>query len=413
MIQFIQQDSTYGKTLDDGQGGFVPGTEVMTERGPVEVTALRTGDRVYALDPLTGLVKLKPLSEVLCTRYHGPVTDISARRVDFRVAPGHPILYQTKSKAPPRFKPAEQLAEHEEYTLINDWDMSPRDCPDEIDVTEFLDDFEVCVSYDCHGHTFRAALPDGCEPIGRNQWVGYRFDGSTFKQYQSALENLGSDVWIREGTSHWRMPYLFQLEDFVQLIGWYVTEGSVTWKENRDTADIQIAQKKSEHRVKIGALLDRMGLEHTRQPKAFKFGSKLFGQLLEKLGGTYCDQKQLPDFVWDLPTEFQELLLQTMLDGDGNEWQTYYTTSEQLARDACRLCAEVGIKPRYAWKTRNSRRSIYEIYITQIKDRLTYSKQVSVSFSSGPIYRITVRDYPAVLAGRNGRFQWIGANAVS
>lgn len=413
MTQPIQSSSTRGKPLDEERGGFVPDTEIMSEHGAVEITDLEPGNRIYALDPLTGIAKLKPVTHISSRQYHGRVYDISARRIALRVAPGHPILYETQSKCPPRFRPANQLSEYEENILINDWETVPRKAPDEIDVTDFLDEFEVCVSYDCHGHTFRAALPDGCEPIGRNQWVGYRFDAATFKRYQAAIEELGTGVWIRDGTSHWRMPYRFQLEDFVQFIGWYVTEGSVTWKKNRDTAEIQIAQKKAENREKIGALLDRMGLEHNRQEKSFKFGSKLYGRLMEGLGGTDCRDKHLPDFVWELPTEHQQLLLQTLLDGDGNERQTYYTTSDKLARDVCRLCTELGIKPRHAWRERSWGTPIWEIYISRTQDQLFYSSQVSELLSSGPVFRLTVRDYPAVLAGRNGRFQWIGANAVS
>jgi DNA polymerase I len=385
----------------------------MSEHGAVEITDLVAGDRVYALDPLTQIAKLKPVSEIHSRQYHGPVFEISARRIDLRVAPGHPILYESRSKAPPRFRPAHELDALEENQLVSDWETVPREAPKEIDVTDFLDDFEVCVSYDCHGHTFQAALPDGCEPKSRNQWVGYRFDAETFKRHQSTLEELGTDVWIRDGTDHRRMPYKFRIEDFVQFIGWYVSEGSVTWSKNRDTAEIQIAQKKTENRKKIGNMLDRMGLEHSRQEKAFKFGSKLYGRLIEDLGGTDCRDKHLPDFVWRLPTEYQQLLLQTMLKGDGDEWETYFTTSDKLARDVCRLCTELGIKPRYEWRNRQDYTSIWELYITRITDNFYYSSQVSKLLSSGPIHRLTVRDYPAILAGREGRFQWVGANAVS
>jgi DNA polymerase I len=405
--------STRGEPLDTGQGGFVSDTEIISERGAVAITDLEPGDRVYALDPSTRIVKLKPVTEIGARQYHGRVYDISARRTALRVAPSHPILYETKSKYPPRFRPAHRLDEYEENILVSDWRTPPREAPDEVDVTDFLNDFEACVSYDCHGHTFRAALPEGCEPIGRNQWTGYRFDAATFKRHQAALEELGAEVWIRDGTSHWRMPYRFQVDDFVQLIGWYVTEGSVTWRKNRDTAEIKIAQTKTDPREKIDALLNRMGFAPNRQPKGFKFGSKLYGRLLEALGGTDCRDKHLPDFVWNLPTEQQELLLQTLMDGDGNDLQTYYTTSDKLARDVCRLCTELGIKPRHEWRTRREHTSIWEIYISRITDQVKYSSQVSELLSSGSLFRLTVRDYPAVLAGRNGRYQWIGANAVS
>jgi len=31
----------------------------------------------------------------------------------------------------------------------------------------------------------------------------------------------------------------------------------------------------------------------------------------------------------------------------------------------------------------------------------------------GSMVRLTVADYPAVLAGRDGRFQWVGVNEVA
>lgn len=391
----------------------MPDTEVVTDYGPVQITNLEAGDRVYTLDPLTGVMKLKPITGIQVSQYHGAVYDVNARRVAFRVAPGHPILYETQSDVPPRFKPAERLSDHERHHLINDWVTPPRDAPDTIDVTDFLDGFEVCIRYDGHGNEFRAALPDGCEPIGLNQYVGYRFDGKTFKQHQTALEDLATAVTIRDGPQHGRMPYRFSLSDFIQLIGWYVTEGGLWWKSQRDTVEVQISQTKTATRESIGKLLNRMGIEHSRSKSKFRFGSKLYGKLLEQLCGANCGAKHLPDFVWRLPTAYQRLLLLTLLHGDGTDLERYYTTSDRLARDVCRLCVELGITPRYVRRERPPREPLWEISMSRMNDGIRSSQQVSKLLYSGPIYRVIVRDYPAILSGQHGKCQWIGGNAVS
>ncbi len=38
---------------------------------------------------------------------------------------------------------------------------------------------------------------------------------------------------------------------------------------------------------------------------------------------------------------------------------------------------------------------------------------VSTTLTQAVLYRLTVADYGTVLAGRNGRFQWIGVSNIS
>jgi len=101
-------------------------------------------------------------------------------------------------------------------------------------------------------------------------------------------------------------------------------------------------------------------------------------------------------------------LLSVLMDGDGNDWDVYYTSSDQLAKDVARLCVEVGLKPRYGYSD-----GIWKLYIGQVNDRLHSGRQTSRTNVHDRLYRLTIADYHVVLMGRNGKFQWIGVSRVS
>jgi DNA polymerase I len=389
------------------EGGFVPETEIMTTAGPVNAAELTAGDRVYALSPTGGLVKPRILTGTDRVLHEGTVVEIGGKRVDLRLHPDHPVLYRTKSIRYPQVVRAAHLTQREYYRFINDWVTPDRPRLETVDITELVDEFEARAVTSDHGHTFRAALPEGCEPSYVNSHSGYHFDPEMFKRYQSVIESVADEVSVREGRKQRTVPYLFAGDDFIEFIGWYVTEGSVYWPAGKRTAQVQIAQDNPTHRRRIRALLDRMSLNVSINERRFTFGSSLFGQLLERLCGSGSESKRLPSFVWRLSTDQQALLLRTLLRGDGNVRGTYYTSSQQLAWDVLRLGVEVGVKPRYT-----RRNGMWQIYLREGNDGFRASKNVSTIERSTTLYQFTVEDYCAVLAGCDGRFQWVGVNSV-
>lgn len=387
-------------------GGFAADTEVITTRGPVCVAELTTQDEVYALNPTTHLVKVKPVRAIeRCKTTE--IVEIRTRRADLRVAPDHPIAYRTKSIAQPRFTRAGDLDEREYYQFTNQWRRPPRAPRETVDITDFTDEYQACVTRSVHGHTFRAALPDGCEPVYRSRNVGYCFDAETFKRYQSELEALSDAVMVRAKRGHRPQPYRFDADAFTQFIGWFVSEGSIHRSSDRETAEIQIAQEKPKHRPTIRALFERLGFDVSVDDRSFSFGSYLYGQVLEQLCGLRSADRRLPGFVWELSRGQQRLLLEVLLDGDGNEQRTYYTASDQLVSDVLRLCLVLGIKPRYSF-----RRGTWQVFVNAVNDGFVTSKHVERTSTPIPVYRVAVEDYSAVMAGRNGRFQWVGASRV-
>ena len=396
--------------VDIAEGGLTARTEVLTTDGPIAAAGLEVGDEVYALNPSTRVLKTKPITAIERFEYEGPLVHANARRIDWLLHPDQPIPYRTDAIERLRLQRAGDLDELGTYRLVNEWRSLSRPPLESVDITEFVDEFQACIEVDCHGHTFRAALPDGCVPVDRNSFTGYHFDADSFKRYQETLESLGTDVRIRDKKGHHRRPYRFDGDDFIRFIGWYVTEGSITEMVKSDSACIAFSQKIPEYRDRIEQLFERLGIDAHASEGSFAFSSNLYARLLEDMCGEGCREKHLPEFVWNLDTEQQELLLQVLLDGDGNDWQIYFTTSRQLVDDVLRLCVETARKPRYTFKERNG---VWSIYVGKVNDQLSSKRQVSMTEDRKILYRLTVEDYSLVMAGRDGRFQWLGVSNVS
>jgi len=389
-------------------GGFTADTAILTTGGPTPVADLTTDHVVYTLDLTTRLLKTNPVVSINRVPSEDEVITIKTRRADLRIAPDHRLPYCTKAIDRPRVQRAGILTERAGYQFINEWRRPNRAPVEAVDITELLSEYEACAVTDKHGHTFRAALPDGCEPCRVNQGTGYHFDPTTFKAYQEEIETIADEVTIQAAPGHHRRPYRFDGDDFVELLGWFITEGSVDWSSDRETGEVKIAQETDAHRQRIAALFDRMGLDARCSDRGIRIGSFLLGQLLECLCGNRSRQKHLPEFIWSLCQEQQQHLLNVLLWGDGNDRGTYYTASPDLTADVCRLCLELGMKPRYT-----VRDDIWQLYVREVNDGFRSAQHVSRVEHEDELYQLTVADYSTVMAGRNGKFQWVGVSGVA
>lgn len=388
-------------------GGFAGDTELLTTDGLTTIAELEPGAKLLALNPMTRVCKLKRVVDVETVDPPIQAVRIQTRRADILVSPTHRIPYTTTAIDQVRMMEAGSLKAREAFQFINDWRSPTGQRLTQFDLTDYCTDYEMNAEFEAHGTHVRSILPDGCEPVRRNTETGYYFDSETFSQYQNDIEALADSVKIHAGPKHWRRPYRFDGDDFIEFLGWFVTEGSVTWLTDSDSATIGIAQKTEPHRQEIAALLNRMGLEYSVNNNGFAFSSKLFGRLLERLCGTGSATKRLPELVWDCSVAQKRLLLETLMNGDGNGWSVYYTISERLRADILRLLLELGMKPRYSHTKGN------EIYLSTENDGFTSSRNVTRTFVDGPMYKLAVEDFSTVMAGRRGRFQWVGVSAVA
>lgn len=75
---------------------------------------------MYALDPMTRLVKRKPVTAVEQVTHDGPLVALETQRCALYVAHDHRILYRTRDNSRVRVQRAGNLHERSRYTFIND-----------------------------------------------------------------------------------------------------------------------------------------------------------------------------------------------------------------------------------------------------------------------------------------------------
>ncbi|WP_276300615.1 DNA polymerase domain-containing protein [Halorussus lipolyticus] len=408
---------------------FTPDTEVLTPEGVRNIRDLDVGDEVYSLDPETEEMERKPVVETHAyPDYRGDLVDIETSKMDFRVTPNHRMLVRKNetngsTEDGYSFVEAGELDRATNYELPHDWD-GPEGTPiEEIDLTELADDYEVWANHEVHGHTLAAEIgwyPDKVQKSDIDE-EGYVFSADEFEEHREYLESVCSEFYVHAESGRKWIPRTYDGDDFLELLAWYVTEGNVYTSEEKQFGEnyrgsatsIQIAQDavmadggEGDHSA-IGDLLDRMGFDYYVDDTGYQFTSKLLGEVLERLCGDSSFEKRIPEFVFESSQKQKRRFLETLVDGDGdrqkNSWR-YSTASDRLRDDVLRLCAHLGLTTNYRKDS-----GAWRIYCTEdSKNTLRMHRSSSRSTADDGVYCVTVEDNHTLLAGRNGKFQFVG-----
>ena len=410
---------------------FTPDTEVLTPDGVCDITDLEVGDEVYSLDPETEEVEIKPVVDTHAyPDYDGALIDIETSKIDFRVTPNHRMLVRKNetngiTEDRYRFVEAGNLDRATNYELPHDWDGPDGDELEEIDLTEWIDgEYEVWVRPSVHGHTFTAEL--GWTPrrvpkadVGN---VGYVFTAAEFEEHREYIEDVCEMSFVhRESGRKW-IPRTYDGDDFLDLLAWFVTEGNVYTSEDKQFGEhfrgsatkIKLAQDKLpvadggvDHHATIGELLDDMGFDYYVDDRSYSVTSKLLGNFLTSVCGDGSFEKRIPEFVFDCSQRQKRRFLEVLVDGDGdrqvNSWR-YSTSSEQLRDDVLRLCTHLGLTANYSQDS-----GTWRVYVSEdSKNTLRMHRSSTRSTAEDGVYCVTVEDNHTLLAGRNGKFQFVG-----
>ncbi len=410
---------------------FTSDTEVLTPTGVQGITDLEVGDDVYSLDPETMQMEVKPVVETHAyPNYDGDLVDIETSKIDFRVTPNHRMLVRKNetngiTEDEYDFVEAGALDRATNYELPHDWDGPGGAELEEIDLTELVDGpYEVWVRPAVHGHTFTTEL--GWTPrrvpkadVGQ---TGYVFTAEEFEEHRSYIEDVCETSYVhRESGRKW-IPRTFDADAFLDLLAWYITEGNVYTSDEKQFGDtirgsatsIKLAQNEIpvadgglDHHASIGELLDNMGFDYYVDDRSYQFTSKLLGEFFEIACGGDSFEKRVPDFVYDLSQRQKRRFLEVLIDGDGdrqpNSWR-YTTSSDELRDDVLRLCTHLGLTANYSHDSGS-----WRIYVNEdSKNTLRMHRSGSKSKAENGVYCVTVEDNHTLMAGRNGRFQFVG-----
>ena len=408
---------------------FTPDTEVVTPDGVRSITELEVGDAVYSLDPETDTMEVKSVEDTHAyPDYRGELVDIETSKIDLRVTPNHRMLVRKNetngiTEEGYSFVEAGNLDRATNYELPHDWDGPDGRRIDEFDLTELVDgEYEVWVRPSVHGHTFTAELGWTPRRVVKSDLgqTGYVFTAEEFEEHREYIESVCETSFVhRESGRKW-VPRTYDSDDFLDLLAWYITEGNVYTSAEQSfgtnyrgsATTVKIAQQAvpdggaSTHEA-IGNLLDRMGFDCYVDDRAYQFTSKLLGDLLREECGGDSFQKRIPDPVFDASSAQKRAFLETLIDGDGDRqkgsWR-YTTSSERLRDDVLRLCTHLGLTASY-----NRDSGSWRIYVTENpKNTLRMHRSGSRSEAEDGVYCVTVEDNHTLLAGRNGKFQFVG-----
>lgn len=136
-------------------------------------------------------------------------------------------------------------------------------------------------------------------------------------------------------------PLKFDIDNWVQFLGWYISEGSC------DNNGIRISEKSGRYHAEIIAMLRRMGFSPcVNKDNSIGIVNASLSEYLHQFG--LAHEKFIPDEIKALPPNRLKILLKALVSGDGH-WgknghpRSYKTVSRKLAHDVF----EVGLKCGY------------------------------------------------------------------
>jgi len=400
---------------------FSPDTDVLTPNGSRNIAEIEEGEEIYTLNPETFECETTRVAETHeYQNSFGELHHLSGNTHDFKITENHRLMHSKErgwdEQSPEDFVLEEyrNIPENERFAFPQHEPMDG-ERPETFDLIDQVDDGNVVIYYDSDLREFRHRVPDAVTDelelvhgssaqMGHEKSVGkYLLSISTYRDYRESIDELAQEVFLKYAPQHRETHLCFEMKNWLELIGWYVTEGSVEPQRGRFT----IHQDNQACRRAISELLEEMEINHSVDERGFNISNAYLTEwFVDNCGKGYAD-KQLPDWVFDLDSELLRELLDTMIRGDGSRAASglgkFWTKSPSLKDDFVRAAVRCGEKPTVSLQSDGT------WYVSAGK-RGSFKKATNgtVEPDDGTVHCITAEENHVILAGRNGNFQWIG-----
>jgi uncharacterized radical SAM superfamily Fe-S cluster-containing enzyme len=175
------------------------------------------------------------------------------------------------------------------------------------------------------------------------------------------------------------LPTILNLtSDFMELVGYFISDGHYTCKDLRITiGDTYISNRIEKVLQKLGIPYNWLRLDRYNKTPQIVIGSRLLRLIflhLFKIPPS-AENKRIPRITFDLPLKLKLALLSGLFNGDGYVTRAknhcslgYATTSRGLARDILYLLASIGIFARLhkvsKERMKGAKHDLYKIYIS-------------------------------------------------
>jgi len=194
----------------------------------------------------------------------------------------------------------------------------------------------------------------------------------------------------------------FNIKDYVEFMGWYISEGSV-YEPSKGDYRVRIAQKRGGKRGEICSLLKKMKINYNDQSEFnIHIHSKDLFYHLKDLG--ISKDKYIPAHIKELNKEIINKFLIALFKGDGTitpigKLRKYYTKSKRLAEDVVECLLKIGL-----CGTISKRKNSEMYYVSVENNHLTpiYRKKPIKKEYHGKVYDFSVKNGTLVVM-RNGK----------
>lgn len=353
---------------------FSTDTDILTVEGHKNIKDVKVGDKVYSVNPITLETEIKKVTKTYKYKHSGEMVHIVNGMYDFLVTKNHKFLLKHISKDKNfKFVEAENINYHyfpEIQPLSNKKELI-------IDLRKYILKSENIIKKD---------------------------NIELWKPYKAKFKADG-------------VPFKFFINDFMELCGWYISEGSIVLN------GIQITQHDKKNREHIENLLKRLNVRYYKNKKCFCIYHRLIRDYMIEFFGCYSGDKFIHNDIFNYDCNILYHLFKSMMWGDGcltkkskKSYQTFkYTTkSKHLAQCFQRLCFHLGIRTKIVFEEGNKdkqRGSAYRIFIYRSKKNYIRKSRNQAKLSknnSNYVYCIEVEDNHTCIAGRNGTMQVTG-----
>lgn len=356
---------------------FHPDTEIMTDKGFVNVADIRVGDLVASYNPETGLMEYQPTSETFVYDYKGEA--YRQKRTE-------------NGKAIPSFTDYFVTPEHKMFGKERKIKSNAGKYKTEDFIFKRIKDLDPSVDF--------------CS-IKNGEWGGEIVDYFDIEKrtYERKDYKNGSKQGYKETS--------FPIVTWLKFLGWFISEGCF---KSDVTFELSITQVKEVGRNKLIEDLKDFPYKIRQHGKEFVLSGKdLFNYLMDNVGH-YCHEKRIPREVLNLHPTLLKHLFESLMDGDGTKQgkvHIYTTTSRGLADDVYELALRLGYSPTLEGGVDGiihiegrfpNARPFWKVYVPSIQSskKMVVIKPEKVEYE-GKIYCVAVPPYHTLLTRYSGK----------
>jgi hypothetical protein len=179
----------------------------------------------------------------------------------------------------------------------------------------------------------------------KGKHVKYQKDANwNAPDYQFILPSIIYDNNVVKPEKHFDMNAWLTLFGIWMAEGWTESSKDKRWPDSCSYI-VTICQCKERVKKMIYAAITKLGYHYRCDGEKIRIADKQLYEFFNPLS-VYAPNKTLPEWVWSLSTKQCQLLMNSMILGDGSYYgdtsSCYYTSSIKLRDDVMRLCLHAG-----------------------------------------------------------------------